>query len=167
MVPGRHVIFTLQDATGEIDCAVYEPTGPFRNVAMKLIVGDHVEVHGGVRPPSDRHPLTVNLEKLRLLQLRPKMRFVNPTCSYCGKRMTSMGKGKGHRCKKCGFKNSKSLKIALETDREILARLYLPPVRAHRHLTKPRSRYGVEKRSFEYAPRDFWGLDTTYTGPSA
>jgi tRNA(Ile2)-agmatinylcytidine synthase len=166
-IPGRHVIFTLQDATGEIDCAVYEPTGPFRNVAMKLITGDHVEVHGGVRPPSDRHPLTVNLEKLALLRLRPKMRLVNPTCRYCGKSMTSMGKGKGHRCKKCGFKTSQSVKVALETDREILAQLYLPPVRAHRHLTKPRSRYGIEKRSFDCVPRDFWGLDTTYAGRPA
>jgi tRNA(Ile2)-agmatinylcytidine synthase len=166
-IPGRHVIFTLRDATGEIDCAVYEPTGPFRNVAMKLITGDYVEVHGGVRPPSDRHPLTVNLEKLALLRLRPQMRFVNPTCRYCGKRMTSMGTGKGHRCKKCGFKTSKSVKVALETDREILAHLYLPPVRAHRHLTKPRSRYGIEKRFFDCIPRDFWGLNAPSTGRPA
>ena len=103
-IPGRHVIFTLQDATGEIDCAAYEPTGPFRNVAMNLIPGDQVEVHGGVRPSSDRHPLTINLEKLEVLRLHPKTRLVNPTCRSCLKRMTSMGNGKGHRCKRCGFK---------------------------------------------------------------
>lgn len=164
-IPGRHVIFTLRDATGELDCAVYEPTGPFRNVAMKLIVGDCVEVHGGVRPPSDRHPLTVNLEKLGILRLQPKTRLVNPTCRYCGKRMTSMGKRKGHRCKKCGCKTPRSVKQALVAEREIHERLYLPPVRAHRHLTKPRSRYGIEKRSFDcVSPRVFWGLDATYAG---
>lgn len=163
-IPGRHVIFTLCDATGAIDCAAYEPTGPFRHVAMKLIEGDHVEVQGGVRPPSDRHPLTVNLEKLALLRLHPKTRLVNPTCRCCDKRMTSMGKGKGHRCKKCGFKTPGSVKVSLDTKREIQERLYLPPVRAHRHLTKPRSRYGIEKRSFDGVLRGFWGFGATYSG---
>ena len=145
MIPGRHVIFSIRDKTGEIDCAAYEPTGTLREAAKKLIEGDQVEVHGGVRPASPQHPITINLEKMRILRLAPKIDFHNPTCPQCGKRMESMGRGKGFRCKKCGFRSSRLEKVAVESKRSLKRKLYITSPRSQRHLAKPFLRYGREK----------------------
>ena len=145
IIPGRHVIFSIKDKTGQIDCAAYEPTGTLREAAKKLIEGDKVEVHGGVRPASPQHPVTINLEKMRILRLAPKIDFRNPTCTQCGKRMESMGRGKGFRCKKCGFRSSKLEKVAVESKRSLRKKLYITSPRSQRHLAKPHLRYGKEK----------------------
>lgn len=146
IVPRRHVVFTIEDETGKIDCAAYEPTGTLRRIARKLEVGDVVEVYGGVRPASERTPLTVNLEKLRILKLVPKVVLKNPLCPACGKRMKSMGTNKGFRCEKCGFRSAELKKIAVEEDRDVEEGLYVTAPRSQRHLTKPLCRYGLEKR---------------------
>jgi len=145
IIPGRHVIFSIKDKTGQIDCAAYEPTGTLREAAKKLIEGDKVEVHGGVRPASPQHPVTINLEKMRILRLAPKIDFRNPTCTQCGKRMESMGRGKGFRCKKCGFRSSKLEKVVVESKRSLRRKLYITSPRSQRHLAKPHLRYGKEK----------------------
>ncbi len=159
-IPGRHVIFTIGDEGGCLDCAAYEPTGKFRNVVRRLVQGDVVEVSGGVRPAAPTHPLTLNLEKMRILKLVPQTRFRNPVCRVCGKRMESMGTGKGFRCKKCGQRDRGARKIAVPVERALSESLYLPPPCAHRHLTKPRSRYGRENRvhTFPVPSPGFWGL---------
>ncbi len=145
VIPGSHVIFSVKDETGRVDCAAYEPTGDLRKVAKSLITGDSVQVYGGVRPASSKNPITVNLEKLRVLKLTPKIVFHNPVCSQCGKRMKSMGKGQGFRCDKCGFRDSKLKKLAVESERALKRGLYVTPPRSQRHLTKPLCRYGKEK----------------------
>jgi len=145
VIPGSHVIFSVKDETGHVDCAAYEPTGNLRNVAKRLIASDLVEAYGGVRPASSKHPMTVNLEKIRVLKLAPKIVFSNPLCPQCGKRMKSMGKGKGFRCDKCGFRSSNLQKIALKGERSIKEGLYVTPPRSQRHLTKPLCRYRKEK----------------------
>jgi len=145
VIPGSHVIFSVKDETGGMDCAAYEPTGNLRNVAKRLIVGDLVEAYGGVCPASSKHPMTVNLEKIRVLKLAPKIVFRNPLCTQCGKRMKSMGKEKGFRCDKCGFRSSNLQKIAVEGERFLKEGLYVTPPRSQRHLTKPLCRYGREK----------------------
>ncbi|MDH5438097.1 MAG: tRNA(Ile)(2)-agmatinylcytidine synthase [Candidatus Bathyarchaeota archaeon] len=147
MIPGRHIIFSIKDKTGQIDCAAYEPTGTLREAAKKLIEGDQIEVHGGVRPASPQHPVTLNLEKMRILRLAPKIDFRNPTCSQCGKRMESMGRDKGFRCKKCGFRSSRLEKVAVENKRSLERKLYITSLRSQRHLAKPHLRYGREKSS--------------------
>ena len=156
IVPRRHVIFAVKDETGEIDCAAYEPTGNLRKVARKLMVGDLVEVYGGVRPPSERNPLTVNLEKLKILKLAPHVSFSNPICPKCGKRMKSMGKGKGFRCKKCGFRSKELKKVAFVKERDLKEGIYVSDPRSERHLTKPLQRYGMEKSKAEVVLIDGW-----------
>lgn len=146
IVPRRHVIFSIRDESAEVDCAAYEPTGSLRSVVRGLIVGDLVEVYGGVRRPSMGVPLTVNLEKLRVLKLAPKIVFRNPVCSMCGKRLKSMGKGQGFRCDKCGSRFSGLGKVEVRAKREIRRGLYIAAARSQRHLTKPFRRYGLEKR---------------------
>jgi len=43
---GGHDIFTINDPTGTIDCAAYEPTKEFRKIVRDLCIGDIVEVYG-------------------------------------------------------------------------------------------------------------------------
>jgi len=156
IVPRRHVVFTIADETGKIDCAAYEPTGTLRKIAKKLMVGDLVEAYGGVRPASEKNPLTVNLEKLRILKLAPKVVFKNPICPRCGKRMKSMGTNKGFRCEKCGFRSKELKKTVLEEGRDLREGLYVTAPRSQRHLAKPLRRYGLEKRGKPEVLIDGW-----------
>jgi tRNA(Ile2)-agmatinylcytidine synthase len=146
IIPLRHVVFSIKDETRQVDCAAYEPTGALRKIARKLIVGDYVEIYGGVRKPSKNNPLTINLEKIRLLKLAPKTVYQNPICPKCGKRLKSMGKNKGLRCDKCGSRYLNLRKVEVKFKREIRTGLYITSTRSQRHLTKPFRRYGMEKR---------------------
>jgi len=146
IVPRRHVIFPLKDGSAHVDCAAYEPTGALRKIARKLIVGDYVEVYGGVRAPSQNRPLTINLEKMRLLRLAPIIVYHNPLCPKCGKRLKSMGTGKGFRCEKCGSRYPNLGKVEVKFKRETRKGLYITSTGSQRHLTKPFRRYGMEKR---------------------
>jgi len=147
VIQGGHVIFSIRDETGEVDCAAYEPTGTLSEISKNLIVGDLVEAFGGVRPASPKHSITINLEKIRILKLTPKTTFLNPACPECGRRMKSMGTGKGFRCEKCGFRSSQLKKVAVKEKRELKRGLYITSLRSQRHLTKPLCRYGIEKSS--------------------
>jgi tRNA(Ile2)-agmatinylcytidine synthase len=146
IIPLRHVVFSIMDESGQADCAAYEPTGALRKIARKLIVGDYLEVYGGVRKPPENNPLTINLEKIRLLKLAPEIAYQNPICPKCGKRLKSMGKNKGFKCDKCGSRYPNLGKFEVKFKREIREGLYITSTRSQRHLTKPFSRYGREKR---------------------
>ena len=146
IIPRRHVIFSIKDESAQVDCAAYEPTGFLRKIARKLIVEDYVEVYGGVRAPSQNLSLTINLEKIRILRLAPKIAYQNPVCPKCGKRLKSMGRNKGFRCEKCGSRYTELGKIEVKINREIRKGLYITSPRSQRHLTKPFRRYGLEKR---------------------
>lgn len=151
-IPLRHVIFSIKDETEEIDCAAYEPTGELRKTAEKLLVGDYIEAYGAVR----RHPkakrLTVNLEKINILSLVPDVVFQNPFCSSCGKRLESMGKNQGFRCKKCGARYKEAEKTCVVRERNLKLGLYFTSTRSQRHLTKPFRRYGLEKHDARPIP---------------
>lgn len=153
---GGHVIFSLKDESRDIDCAAYEPTGRFRNVARNLTLGDYIQVCGGVRPPTESFPMTINLEKIQVLKLTPDYVIENPQCPHCLKRMKSMGRGKGFRCEKCRVRFPTSSKVQRSIPRAIREELYIPPPRAHRHLTKPLSRYGIEKNGGPCKPIGTW-----------
>jgi tRNA(Ile2)-agmatinylcytidine synthase len=145
IIPLRHVIFSIEDNTAKIDCAAYEPTGDLRKAAKQLIVGDEIEVSGGVRPASKTRPLTINLEKMHVIKLTPKISLHNPKCPKCGKTMSSMGKAQGFRCEKCGHKSKQLTKIQRTEKRGIEEKLYITSPHSQRHLTKPFRRYGQEK----------------------
>jgi tRNA(Ile2)-agmatinylcytidine synthase len=145
IVPLRHVIFSIKDDTGEVDCAAYEPTGGLRKVANDLMVGDAIKAIGAVRKPSAGKPLTINLEKINILTLAPKVAFQNPVCPNCGKRLKSMGKNQGFRCEKCGARFDKAEKETVQVERRLKTGLYVTATRSQRHLTKPLRRYGLEK----------------------
>ena len=143
VIAGGHVVFRLSDGTGEMDCAAYEPTGDLNRAVRGLAVGDLIRACGGVRRASPRNPRTINLEKVEVLELAKAFELRNPKCPACGKGMESAGKGQGYRCRRC--KTEARGKVSSEIGRALSPGLYLASPRGHRHLTKPLSRYGLEK----------------------
>jgi tRNA(Ile2)-agmatinylcytidine synthase len=139
---GGHVFFRLRNESGEISCAAYEPTGQFRTNVMFLSRGDTVEVGGGVRKKTAKHESVLNLEYFIPRKLAPTFVESNPVCPKCQKRMSSLGQHQGFKCKVCGFRSKFLSKIRAPIRRKlVLNRLYLPELKAHRHLTKPLQRF--------------------------
>ncbi|MDD1746841.1 MAG: tRNA(Ile)(2)-agmatinylcytidine synthase [Methanomassiliicoccales archaeon] len=139
-IAGGHVLFRLRTEGGqELDCAAYEPSKGFRAIVRKLSQGDVVEVMGELRET----PRTLNLEKLHVIQLAVrKAKAPNPICPECGKRMGSMGREGGFRCKRCRTKaDVRGEGQAVE--RDISLGWYEPPVRSRRHISKPLKRMGM------------------------
>lgn len=145
IINGGHVIFHVNDKYDtEIPVAVYKPTG-LTKIASKLEVGDKVEIGYGAHIKTSNQK-TLNLEYLFIKNLKTIFDSRNPVCTICFKSMKSEGKNKGFQCPKCKIKKKNSDKIRIEIDRKIKNGLYIPEPIAHRHLTKPLSRYGMEKQ---------------------
>jgi len=131
-IKGGHVIFSIMDSFGKIDCVAYEPTKNFRYIIRELNHGDKVEVYGGIR----KEPLSINLEKIKIKYLKVQIEKVeNPICPKCNKHMKSMGANQGYKCKKCSTKSNKPLLQKIK--RNIKTDIYEVPVCARRHLSKP------------------------------
>lgn len=137
-IVGGHVFFEVQTNSGTLKCSAFEPTKQFRNIVRALIPGDVVEVYGSVKNN------TLNLEKLRIVELAKKYVELNPLCPGCGKRMESAGKGQGFRCRNCKTKATEKIKI--EVPRTLEPGFYEVPPCARRHLTKPLIRMNVSGR---------------------
>ncbi|MHB8566124.1 MAG: TiaS agmantine-binding domain-containing protein [Nitrososphaerales archaeon] len=153
---GGHVFLGVRNEEGEIECAFYEPTGPFRKIAQSLLVGDILELAGGIRKSTSKHSKVLNVESITVISKAKNVRYDNPHCPECGKRMSSLGRGQGYSCK-CGFKSKSLQKKEIEIERKVEARkLYLPPVRAHRHLTKPLQRYSLREKTFRSMTKEWW-----------
>lgn len=148
-IRGGHVLFEVSDFSNKkYPVAVYEPTG-LGNIASKLIEGDAIDIGIGVSMNTPHSSSILNVEYLSILKIAKETVNINPLCSKCGKRMKSEGKNKGFQCKICGDK--KALKLYVTNPRDIQLGLYLPYLKAHRHLTKPIHRFGMEK-TYPYMP---------------
>jgi tRNA(Ile2)-agmatinylcytidine synthase len=143
VIRGGHVIFRVADETGSIDCAAYRATGSMRDAILQLVPGDSISVSGGIRP--FRGKLTLNVEKLEVTELVALAQFENPHCTFCGARCESMGMNQGFRCRKCKARFPKTSEVKKLVPRKIGLGITLPPPRAHRHLTKPISRHGIQR----------------------
>ena len=131
VIDGGHMFFTVFDETGEIECGAYEPTKDFRAIVSHLRPGDVIKLYGGIGEQN-----TFNIEKFQVLELND-VEYKNPVCE-CGKRMTSAGKGKGFKCKKCGKRIKSSQKVSIKIERFLNnGQFYETPVSARRHLSKP------------------------------
>ncbi len=136
-IRGGHTFMTMRTAFGPLVCAAYEPSGEFRYALDWLSAGDEVEVLGELR----ENPRTLNIEKIHVVRTVEEYRKVsNPVCAVCGRAMTSVGKGKGYRCKRCGTKAENP--VVEKSTRWIVPGWYEPPVSARRHLSKPLKRMG-------------------------
>lgn len=131
VIEGGHVIFTLNDGSGSVECAAYEPTKDFRNVVRQLAPGDRLLVYGGIGRKG-----TLNMEKIELITLAPVYEYVNPLCE-CGRRMKSAGAAKGYKCPRCGNKIRSDSKEKVEIERKLRTGFYEVPPSARRHLSKP------------------------------
>jgi tRNA(Ile2)-agmatinylcytidine synthase len=143
-IEGGHIIFTINQDGAEMPAAVYEPTG-LANVATRLEKGDAIEIGVGVRKGTTKHSKILNVEYLNVIKLVSVYEILNPLCKMCGKRMKSEGKNKGYQCDRCKHKDPNTKKILVPHERTIKTGLYIPTPKAHRHLTKPLQRYGIEK----------------------
>ena len=143
---GGHVLFKVSDNHSTIQCAAYEPTGDFRWVVMKLIPGDRLTLHVGVRPASSSFDTTLNVEGMIVTHLAEKVEYSNPLCSECGKRMKSAGKDKGFKCVNCGNIERNKGKEKRIIPRDLNLGYYLPCSSAQRHLTRPHIRLGKENQ---------------------
>lgn len=131
VIDGGHMFFYIQDESGEIECGAYEPTKSFRNIVSDLRPGDIIRVFGGIGEQN-----TFNVEKFQVVKLND-IEYKNPICE-CGKRMTSAGKKKGFKCKRCGRKIESDEKVPVKIDRNLKNnQFYETPVSARRHLSKP------------------------------
>jgi tRNA(Ile2)-agmatinylcytidine synthase len=126
---GGHVSFTIRDGKNTVRCMAYEPTKNFRQMVRQLMPGDDVIAVGSYKKGS------INLEKLKVNALSKGTTTRPPICTACNKRMTSDGKGKGYKCRKCGA-HATGPEIR-EIFRTLKAGWYEVPPTARRHLAKP------------------------------
>jgi tRNA(Ile2)-agmatinylcytidine synthase len=157
-IEGGHVIFGIGDCSGSIECAVYEPSGEFRETVARLAKGDQAMVHAAVRPASSTHGLTLNVEGIEIIKLVKKSKLLNPVCPSCSKRMKSAGKGQGYKCVNCGFRDPLGAKTEILLDRELEEIAYLPPPRAQRHLTRPLERMHRRNSGLPRSLIDEWHI---------
>jgi tRNA(Ile2)-agmatinylcytidine synthase len=155
-ISGGHVFFALRHGTGKVNCAAFEPTGKFREIVAALLPGDRITVYGGVKKREPNLSLTINLEKIRIDELVDTFGLENPRCPRCYKHMKSAGRGQGFRCERCSTTLRESKKRIVKKSRSISSGLYVPALKAHRHLTKPLSRYGQEKTWDQSPPLGKW-----------
>lgn len=140
-IHGGHTLTDIDTAFGKITCAAYEPSKEFRMLFDNLIPGDRIAVLGELR----ESPRTLNAEKVRVISLADKFTKVsNPLCPSCGKRMQSMGKGQGYRCRECRTRSKEV--VAVKDTRWAVTGWYEPPTSARRHLSKPLKRMNEEQR---------------------
>ena len=130
VIKGGHRFFKVSDSQGAtVKCAAFEPSKTFRHAIDSLEVGDILIICGSFKKD------TINLEKIRLLELTKRFsKSANPVCD-CGRRTHSSGKGMHYRCKVCGKKYDRPEMIEIIPDLEI--GWYEPPASARRHLTTP------------------------------
>ena len=146
-IEGSHLIISINDNSGVIDCAAYEPTKRFRTQLSNLLPGDLVTIFGGIRPAEEKHPMTINIERIEINELVKDFKNENPFCNKCNKRLKSAGKNKGFKCPACSTRYRELLPLKREIPREISLGEYLPPIIAHRHLTRPIERTNRDNTS--------------------
>ncbi len=146
---GGDVLFDISDGSGHVvGVAVFKELGYGNYIARKLLPGDLVLVGGSVKPwiiDGFTRPV-INVEMFKILRVAEVYRLRNPRCRVCGGSMSSLGSGKGFRCKRCGFRDYGASKIRERIYRDLpVGVVFKPPTRYQKHLTKPLERFGFEK----------------------
>ena len=150
---GGHIFFSIISKNIKIHCAVYKPT-QITGIAKELIVGDKINVGGGIRKATKTFPRVLNLEFIEILKLKKKSKLVNPFCKKCKKHMKSKGKNQGYQCVKC--KKTSTHKNRQFITRLVKEQIYIPDVSAHRHLTKPVQRMKQKSKPEKFNPKSLW-----------
>ena len=119
---------------------LYKPHGYLRNLVGYLLRGDLIEVVGNVISRGS-NTVELNLEELKILNLVPIEIKKSPLCPECGSRMKKKSADE-YKCKRCGFRIHYEGKLTILKIRDLpeIGKRYLPPPKAHRHLTLPQKR---------------------------
>jgi len=137
---GGHTLMDIDTAYGTVTCAAYEPSKEFRMLFDNLIPGDRISVIGELR----EQPRTLNAEKVKVISLAEShTKTSNPVCG-CGRRMHSVGKDKGYRCRDC--RTASDAPVMKKEVRWVVPGWYEPPTSARRHLSRPLKRMKEEQR---------------------
>ncbi len=138
LIEGGHVLFPMVSNGESINCAAYEPTKKFRSIVRELVKGDDIIVYGGVRPASDKYPITINLEHFEVQNLKQHSSRIPLKCPQCNSPLKSLGLNQGFRCKRCEYEiNEKKLGYQPKKRGLYSGIRYTVPICAQRHLTKP------------------------------
>ena len=119
-----------------------------KNSEMKMIL------YRDINQASKNFPRIINLEFIQIISLEKQTKTSNPICKKCNKKMKSKGKGQGFECIRCGKKSSR--KINEMVTRNLAPQLYLPKISAHRHLTRPQQRQGIQNKSTNFKNSLSW-----------
>lgn len=154
IIRGGHVVCRADLGTRKLDVVSYRESGGLKHVVSALTAGDKVVVCGGTRQRGGT--ITLNLEKLEVLELVDVIAKKAPTCPNCGIRCDSKGLRQGYGCRHCDYRTT--IPVIEKRKRKILTGTYLPDPSGQRHLTKPLCRYGAEatKRTAERLVRDWF-----------
>jgi len=152
-IKGGHVLFSILSNSKEIPCAIYKPTG-MTSIANNLIIGDKICIGGGVKKATKKYRRTLNVEFMEILTLKKILQETNPICNKCKKNMKSKGKNQDFQCIKCGLKSPKKEIRAMP--RNIKKQLYIPKISAHRHLTRPKQRLGINNKDSKFDKSSSW-----------
>jgi tRNA(Ile2)-agmatinylcytidine synthase len=141
---GGHVSFSIRNGHHDVRCMAYEPTKGFRRTVRHLMPGDSVLAVGSYKKGS------INLEKIQVCSLVRTTKIRSPVCPGCAKRMTSAGRDKGYKCKKCGARAPEP--EVQEFPRMLKTGWYEVPPTARRHLAKPLCREYRTIQNYHLAP---------------
>ncbi len=155
---GGHVFFEgeVQSSKKVINIAAFEPTKGFRKGILSLYPDDVIRGYGGIRYKKPFGRFTLNLEKCEIIKLSEVYKEESPFCPHCVKRMISNGFNKGHKCRKCGHKEPKSVKTKTLLPRKPIDQVLIPPASAQRHLTKPLRRYNLPPQKEVKIVSNWW-----------
>lgn len=123
----------LVNTKENIPIIFYKETGELNEASKLLREGDEVLVTGCIKP-SSYFKKVIEAESIKIINLN-SFEPVNPRCPKCGSSTESLGKNKGFRCRKCGYKfpgdkQNQDIRRGLLTD-------VLYQSRKYRHLTRP------------------------------
>jgi tRNA(Ile2)-agmatinylcytidine synthase len=160
ILAGGDVLIEISEGSSRIMVAIYREAGEANRVSRMLVDGDLIAVGGSVKPwiYGDREIPVINAETLRILWLRDLYVENPPRCPKCGSSMESLGRGKGYRCRRCGYRDQRASKTLVRVERRIARGVYKPPARNMKHLTKPLSRLGLEKICRPRRAIDLWEI---------
>jgi len=134
LLPKGHVLVSLETAWGTLTAAFYRETGPLRDAARLLEPGDYIIVEASVVPRSQG--LTLSVEAMEIRRLAVRHVTLAPRCPSCGRRMKSMGRGKGYKCPSCGLRDPQAKPLLLRVPRRLVPGRVTASVSGARHLTR-------------------------------
>lgn len=153
ILPSGHRIFRISVLNHnsllpeEMDLACYKESLKMKEILGKIREDDLILLNGNTKTNFKSSLITLNLEKSYIVLHRIQLNPVKPLCPKCLKLLEKVGRGKGLRCRKCGYRMQVTNECLIASHREIIPTVIHEPPMYQRHLTKPLKRFGREDLS--------------------